>query len=147
MASTIPAAELDFDLATDSVRALNQRLHESIPAGGRITVRNPGGQHAIAVGIDGPWEVEIDGHVGYYCAGMNQHATVRIRGNCGVAGDDQQAATSGRPRRLAGAALDDHRPGHHVLGHPDAAVAAHQHRGALVHAGAVVADVAVDLDL
>ncbi len=45
---------------------------------------NPGGKHAIAVGLDGPYEVEIDGHVGYYCAGMNKQATVRIRGNCGV---------------------------------------------------------------
>ena len=38
----------------------------------------------MAVGIDAPYEVEIDGHVGYYCAGMNKHATVRVRGNCGV---------------------------------------------------------------
>ncbi len=73
---------VSFDLASDSVRALNQRLHSGEP--GRINVINPGGKHAIAVGIDGPYEVEIDGHVGYYCAGMNKQATVRIRGNCGV---------------------------------------------------------------
>ncbi|MGH2845491.1 MAG: hypothetical protein ACRDL0_05640, partial [Thermoleophilaceae bacterium] len=29
-------------------------------------------------------EVEIDGHAGYYCAGMNKHATVRVHGNAGV---------------------------------------------------------------
>ena len=44
----------------------------------------PGGRHAIAVGLDADYEVEIEGHVGYYCAGMNKRATVRVRGNCGV---------------------------------------------------------------
>ena len=45
---------------------------------------NPNGAHAIAVGLDAEAEVEIDGHVGYYCAGMNKHATVRVRGNAGA---------------------------------------------------------------
>jgi len=71
------------DLATQTVRELNRRLHDPhCPA--RVRVVNPGGRHSIAVGLDGPYEVEIDGHVGYYCAGMNKRATVRVRGNCGV---------------------------------------------------------------
>jgi methylamine---glutamate N-methyltransferase subunit B len=83
MAATDAIREtLSFDLASDSVRALNQRLHTSETAD--ISVINPGGKHAIAVGIDAPYAVEVDGHVGYYCAGMNKLATVRIRGNCGV---------------------------------------------------------------
>ncbi|MBV9047063.1 MAG: protein glxC [Solirubrobacterales bacterium] len=77
-----------FDLAVDTVRELNQALHaddlSSAPVHPRVVVRNPGGRHAIAVGLDGPWEVEVEGHVGYYCAGMNKLATVRVRGNCGV---------------------------------------------------------------
>ncbi len=76
-------AVLTFDLATDSVRELNRRLHEDDPVG-RVLITAPGGKHSIAVGLDAPYEVEIDGHVGYYCAGMNQHASVRVRGNCGV---------------------------------------------------------------
>jgi glutamate synthase domain-containing protein 3 len=88
MAETL-SSTLTFDLAAEGVRELNRMLHDPqliapTPQPARLTVLNPGGKHAIAVGIDGPWEVEIDGHVGYYCAGMNQHATVRIRGNCGV---------------------------------------------------------------
>jgi methylamine---glutamate N-methyltransferase subunit B len=71
-----------FDLAVDTVREMNQALHDG--GGGRILVTNPGGRHAIAVGLDAPYEVEIEGHVGYYCAGMNKLATVRVRGNCGV---------------------------------------------------------------
>jgi len=72
-----------FDLAVDTVRELNQALHADA-SGGRVVVRNPGGRHAVAVGLDAPYEVEIEGHVGYYCAGMNQRATVRVRGNAGT---------------------------------------------------------------
>ena len=44
-------------------------------------VLNPNGAHAVACGLDAEVEVEIDGHVGYYCAGMNKLATVRVHGN------------------------------------------------------------------
>jgi methylamine---glutamate N-methyltransferase subunit B len=71
------------DLAAQTVRELNARLHAA-GAPERVRVLNPGGRHAIAVGLDAPCEIEIDGHVGYYCAGMNKLATVRVRGNCGV---------------------------------------------------------------
>ena len=72
-----------IDLAAVSVRELNLQLHEAHEP---ISVRvaNPGGKHSIAVGLDAAHSVEIDGHVGYYCAGMNKHATVRVHGNCGV---------------------------------------------------------------
>jgi len=84
--ATPPAATdtaLTFDLSFESVRELNRRLHEAVDPQ-RFTVVNPGGRHSIAVGINAPHEVEIAGHVGYYCAGMNKLATVRIAGNCGV---------------------------------------------------------------
>lgn len=75
-----------IDLQTTPLRELNQRLHDLThtpgPASFRIT--NPGGAHAIACGIDADIDVEIDGHVGYYCAGMNKLARVHVRGNAGV---------------------------------------------------------------
>jgi methylamine---glutamate N-methyltransferase subunit B len=82
----IREAVWSFDLAVDTVRELNQQLHSAAPGegGGRVVVRNPGGRHNVAVGLDPPYEVEIEGHVGYYCAGMNKLATIRVRGNCGV---------------------------------------------------------------
>jgi glutamate synthase domain-containing protein 3 len=80
---TTPETALTFDLRSDTVRELNGALHGP-DARGLIRVVNPDGRHAIAVGIDADCEVEIAGHVGYYCAGMNKRATVRIRGNCGV---------------------------------------------------------------
>jgi glutamate synthase domain-containing protein 3 len=76
----------EVDLARVSVRELNARLHELAHSPGprRWRVRNPGGEHAIAAGLDAYVEVDIDGHVGYYCAGMNKLATVRVHGHCGV---------------------------------------------------------------
>jgi glutamate synthase domain-containing protein 3 len=71
------------DLATTSVRELNQRLHELAPSPGPRAWRvvNPSGAHAVACGLDADVEVEIDGHVGYYCAGMNKRAQVHVHGN------------------------------------------------------------------
>jgi len=72
------------DLAASSLRELNQRLHDVASTGEgptRWRVVNPRGAHAVACGLDAELELEIDGHVGYYCAGMNKLATVRVRGN------------------------------------------------------------------
>jgi glutamate synthase domain-containing protein 3 len=70
------------DLETTSLRELNQRLHDA--DAGRWRIVNPNGAHAVACGVKTPLEIEIVGHVGYYCAGMNQQATVRVRGNAGT---------------------------------------------------------------
>ena len=73
-----------FDLSATPLRALNQHLHDLAgTSGSRVLVTNPSGAHAVACGIDAEIEVEIDGHVGYYCAGMNKLATVRVHGNAG----------------------------------------------------------------
>jgi glutamate synthase domain-containing protein 3 len=70
-----------FDLSQDSVRALNQGLHDAVE--GPWTVSHPDGRHCIAAGLDAPLEIDIEGHVGYYCAGMNKHARVTINGSAG----------------------------------------------------------------
>jgi len=75
-----------FDLAEDSVRALNASLH-ALPADTNETawrVINPGGKHAIAAGLDAPLDIRIEGHAGYYCGGMNKRAAITIAGNAGV---------------------------------------------------------------
>jgi methylamine---glutamate N-methyltransferase subunit B len=77
-------ALIAFDLATGTVRELNQLLHDAQAPSARVVISNPGGKHAIAVGLTAPYEVEIEGHVGYYCAGMNQLANITVRGNAGV---------------------------------------------------------------
>jgi glutamate synthase domain-containing protein 3 len=84
-AATEAAVEV-VDLASIPLRELNQRLHDlagGAPGSRRWRVLNPNGAHAMACGLDAAIEVEIDGHVGYYCAGMNKLATVRVHGNAG----------------------------------------------------------------
>lgn len=74
-----------IDLATTSLRDLNQLLHGQT-AGTNETqweVLNPKGQHAVAVGVDAPISIEIRGSVGYYCAGMNKQATIVVHGSAG----------------------------------------------------------------
>ena len=67
----------EVDLAVTPLRELNAALHEVTEDGPRHwRVTNPRGAHALAAGVDAPIEVEIEGHAGYYCAGMN---TARLR--------------------------------------------------------------------
>ena len=97
----------DVDLAGSSVSELNAALHRLLPDTNEThwRVLNPRGQHSVAVGLQQPVLVEIEGHVGYYCAGMNKLATVVVNGNAGqgvaenmmsgnvrVKGDASQAA-------------------------------------------------------
>jgi len=76
----------DIDLAVGGVRDLNAALHRLTPDTNetRWTIANPMGRHSIAVGLTAPVSIEINGHVGYYCAGMNQRAEVVIHGAAGV---------------------------------------------------------------
>ena len=115
----IADASMTVDLATTSKRELNAALHAlSGEAGPRSwLVRNPGGQHALAAGVNAPVAITIDGHAGYYCAGMNQQAEITIRGNAGVGVAENMM--SGRV---------------HVLGD------ASQSAGATAHGGLLVID-------
>jgi glutamate synthase domain-containing protein 3 len=80
---TVAEAVETVDLASASLRDLNARLHGADVAP-RWRVVNPAGAHAVAVGVDADVEIDVEGHVGYYCAGMNKRATVRVHGNAGV---------------------------------------------------------------
>ncbi|MDB5699545.1 MAG: protein glxC [Alphaproteobacteria bacterium] len=75
-----------IDMAKTGRRELNNQLH-ALKSDTNETlwrVENPQGQHALAVGLDAPITVEIAGHAGYYCGGMNKQATIVIGGNAGV---------------------------------------------------------------
>ena len=75
-----------YDLSVDTIRDLNQALHhpEAVAQINQWRVSNPAGQHNIAVGIKAAIKVDILGHAGYYCAGMNQEADIVVHGNVGV---------------------------------------------------------------
>lgn len=77
---------LNFDLAQMPLRDLNRFLHKEAVERGikRVTVQHPDGTHNIAVGLDVPIAVDIEGHAGYYAAGMLKHGEVTIHGNAGT---------------------------------------------------------------
>jgi glutamate synthase domain-containing protein 3 len=79
------ATDRAFDLSQTTVRALNQWLHTELAGSGmkHIDVLNPDGAHSIAVGLDTPVSVDIRGHAGYYCGGMNKLADITVHGNVG----------------------------------------------------------------
>lgn len=110
----------EYDLVDGDVRSLNQKLHDlderSCATPWRIL--NPKGAHAIACGLTVPVRVEIEGHAGYYCAGMNQRADVHIRGNCGVGVAENMMSGSVR-----------------VAGHASQSAGASAHGGLLVIEG------------
>ncbi len=71
-----------LDLAASSLRETNQLLQTA--TAGEFVVRNPRGAHALAAGLDGDIDVTIEGHVGYYCGGMNKQARITVNGNVGT---------------------------------------------------------------
>jgi glutamate synthase domain-containing protein 3 len=78
----VPAGVVDC--AGKSTRAINLAIRALIAAGQRtITVRNPGGQHNLAVGLADEVAIEFDGPVGYFCGGMMDGPRLHVAGNCG----------------------------------------------------------------
>jgi glutamate synthase domain-containing protein 3 len=82
MAPLTETRAVTFDLAKDTTRELNAELHH--PSARVYQVLNPQGAHALAVGITTDIAVEIDGHAGYYCAGMNDGGQVTVHGTVGT---------------------------------------------------------------
>ena len=94
-----------IDLAQKTVRELNQSLHINRDMQKEWRVENSKGGHNIAVGLDADIMVDIHGHAGYFCGGMNKNANITVHGNAGqgvaenmmsgvvrVKGDASQAA-------------------------------------------------------
>jgi glutamate synthase domain-containing protein 3 len=71
-----------LDLAELSLRQVNETLQKA--EAGDFEIAHPRGAHALAAGLMSPIDVTIDGHVGYYCGGMNQQASIVINGNAGT---------------------------------------------------------------
>jgi methylamine---glutamate N-methyltransferase subunit B len=74
-----------IDLSATELRSLNQKLH-GLSEGTNETrwlIANPRGAHAVAVGVNAPIEISIEGSVGYYCGGMNRQAKITVNGSVG----------------------------------------------------------------
>lgn len=74
-----------LDLSEISLRELNQTLHDICDGSNDRSweIVNPGGSHAVAVGLEQQVSVDVRGSVGYYCGGMNQAAAITVHGSAG----------------------------------------------------------------
>src|SRR6056297_2489941 len=74
-----------IDMATTELREVNATLQAqaALTNQTRWILENPRGSHAVAVGLDAPIEVTVNGSTGYYCAGMNKQATIHVTGSTG----------------------------------------------------------------
>jgi glutamate synthase domain-containing protein 3 len=74
-----------LDLQAVGLREMNQTLQAQTVAveHKQWQVVNAKGSHAIAVGLDAPNAVTVDGSTGYYCGGMNKQAMVTVNGYAG----------------------------------------------------------------
>ena len=68
-----------FDLATTPLREVNAALHNDDVCG-EIVIDHPSGAHSVAAGVNAPVKITVNGHVGYYAAGMNQQAEITFQG-------------------------------------------------------------------
>ncbi|MFW8633501.1 protein GlxC [Cribrihabitans pelagius] len=74
-----------YNLEADGLRGLNSALQAQSETLTEESweVINPKGSHAVAVGLNAPVKVTVNGSTGYYCAGMNQQAHVHVKGSVG----------------------------------------------------------------
>jgi len=98
-----------LDYASDGLRHINKTLQSLTETSNEREwhIDNPQGQHAIACGLDAPLDVTINGHVGFYCGGMNKEAAIQVNGHAGVGlGENMMSGTirvSGNASQAAGA--------------------------------------------
>ena len=92
-----------------SLREVNRAIRDGLTADGEVLVTNTESRHNLAVGLNQPGKVVLDGNVGYYCGGMLQLADIEVTGNAGwsVASDMQSGSVvvRGHASAAAGAAI------------------------------------------
>ena len=69
---------VSFDLASLSVREVNEQLRAAGAAGEDVQIVNPDARHHIGVGLTEPIKVTIEGSAGYFCAGLSDQAQFEV---------------------------------------------------------------------
>jgi glutamate synthase domain-containing protein 3 len=74
-----------IDITEQGLRYLNETLQQQSTGTNQKEwdIINPRGSHAIAVGLDAPIQVKVNGSTGYYCGGMNKQASITVKGSAG----------------------------------------------------------------
>ena len=77
---------MNLNLKKETLRKVNETLQSIDRKSNKkiFKISNPDGNHAICAGLKDEIEVTIDGHTGYYCAGMNMNANIIVNGNVGT---------------------------------------------------------------
>jgi formylmethanofuran dehydrogenase subunit C len=77
------ATHLTLDCSGRTARQINGAIRDALAAGNPIDLANPDARHNLGVALLQPGSVHFGGSVGYYCAGMNDGATVEVDGSAG----------------------------------------------------------------
>ncbi|MGI4789736.1 MAG: protein glxC, partial [Janthinobacterium lividum] len=74
-----------LDCTGRSTREINTFVKEVARTGpdAELALLHPDSRHNLVVGVTTPLRVHLEGHVGYYCAGLCENVDVRIRGDAG----------------------------------------------------------------
>lgn len=82
-ASAPPGSTVQLDASGLTLRQVNVAIRAALAEGRSVVVTDTGARHNLGVALLRAGRVTFDGSVGYYCAGMNDGATVRISGSAG----------------------------------------------------------------
>lgn len=75
--------ETVIEVGQRHVREINEQMQSEAAAGNSIVVRNTLSRHNLGVGLPAGAKLRFEGSVGYYCAGLNNGASVHIERNAG----------------------------------------------------------------
>jgi glutamate synthase domain-containing protein 3 len=82
-ATAAGTAPIEIHATGRTTREINRSIREAIAGGGRAVVRDPAARHNLGVALLAPGDVTFEGSVGYYCGGLSDGPTIRIRGSAG----------------------------------------------------------------
>ena len=74
-----------FDCEGRTTREINAFLQETarLSPDAAAVLLHPDSRHNLAVGLTTPLRLHVEGHVGYYCAGLCEDVDVRVAGDAG----------------------------------------------------------------
>ena len=82
-----------------SVREINAEMRNLLADGEDVVVTSPGARHNLGVALLKPGTVTFDGSVGYYCGGLSDGATIRVKGSAGMGAWRSLCSTARLPPR------------------------------------------------
>ena len=74
---------VEIDASDLSIREINTRIRQAAEQDDDIVLLAPGARHNLAVGLTRTVRLTICGSAGYFCAGLCDGPTVRVKGNAG----------------------------------------------------------------